>query len=180
MNLKDYQEMSLENQLAYANERLANLKADGKKTTDYDDVYAQEGLKYNQIYKVLHKVGYRMDKSLGQFVLKYAPDSPTEVAATTQAGEMVDVQETMVPTPALTEFEVEQLKALIAKVNPMSFEAHIKDNAMQEFSATTVRVRSAVLSDWNEFCRTQYGYYNQSDVLTAALVEFMIRYGDDK
>lgn len=115
----------------------------GEPNKDYKEVFADEELTYDQIYKVLHKSGYRMDKALRQFVPRYAEQ--TEAAATTveqKEEEIVVAPDTVAPT--LTALEIEQLRALFAKANPISFERHIKDYAAQKFSATTVRVREDV------------------------------------
>lgn len=157
MNVKEFKELETSEKVAFVNQRLADLKAQGLTTKQFRD--GDIKMSYDFARDHLKTLGYSFNRDAYTFTK--SEKSQLEEEGTTMQ---------------LNSEEIQLLKEILAerkdKKDVISFENIVKNVADQPLKPTSVKLREGVASDWADFAK-EWGYYNSSDLVSAALVHFM-------
>ena len=157
LNVKEFKVLEPSEKVAFVNERLATLKAQGLTTKQFRDDTIK--MSYDFARDHLKTLGYSFDRDMYAFIK--SEKSQLEEEGTTMQ---------------LNNEEIQILKEILAerkaKKDVISFESIVKNVADQPLKPTSVKLREGVATDWADFAK-EWGYYNSSDLVSAALVHFM-------
>lgn len=158
MDVKEFKMLEISEKLALVNNRLAELKEQGVTTKQFRNDHIK--MSYDYARDQLKALGYVFNRDAYAFIA---------------AGETVQPEEE-VTKMELTNEEYKVLKEILAerkaKKDTNSFEDVVKGFVDQELKATSVKLRKGVASDWTDYSK-DWGFYNSSDLVSAALVHFM-------
>lgn len=168
MKINEFRNLPLEDKLQKANKRLQELHNSGLFTNNLrcDELdFTYKSLSYE-----LQKYGYTFDRTSYQFVVASDIESAATTAVKTARQDKSD-HLTLDEIKAVREL----LKTFKNDVNNGSLEDLIASNANDESKSATVKIRSGIYEKWQDYCKS-YGYYNNQDLITAALVHLMASY----
>lgn len=158
LNLKDFKALKTSEKVELVNKRLAELKDLGLTTKKFNN--EELDMSYDFVRDHLKPLGYQFNRDAYAFLAK----------------EDTEQQENEVVSMELSAEEFKLLKEILserkAKGDVNSFEDIVKGISDQNLKATSVKLRDGVASDWAEFTQ-KWGFYNSSDLISAALVHFM-------
>ena len=166
VDYKGFKNLNTDEKVAFANKRLAELKAQGLTTKKFrdNDTY---NMSWDFVRDNLKPLGYVLNEKQYALILKENTEQQTNEVAP-------------------MEFSAEEIKLLKeileerkAKEGSNSFEDIVKEMANQKLKPTSVKLRENVADDWAKFVEG-WSFYNSSDLFSAALVHFMNSFSREK